>query len=196
MTFDAFDEGINPGGMRSKNEIRILICYLLKSLKVPVSKEIILESLQKDGLANYFESSSCFDGLLKHKNIKAVDDNKYTLTEGGNTIAIQLESSLATTVKEKAFHCAMSLIEEEKKEKENKVEIAKNENGYTVKCTISGGDIDLFSFELYVPDYTQAKIVKRNFRKNPELIYKTMLSVLAKEKDLVTETLKDIERLL
>ena len=196
MTFDAFDEGINPGGMRSKNEIRILICYLLKSLKVPVSKEIILESLQKDGLANYFESSSCFDGLLKHKNIKAVDDNKYTLTEGGNTIATQLESSLAVTVKEKAFHCAMSLIEEEKKEKENKVEIAKNENGYTVKCTISGGDIDLFSFELYVPDYTQAKIVKRNFRKNPELIYKTMLSVLAKEKDLVTETLKDIERLL
>lgn len=47
MSFDTFDEGINPGGMRSKNEIRILICYLIKSVKAPVSKELILESLQK-----------------------------------------------------------------------------------------------------------------------------------------------------
>ena len=58
MSFDTFDEGINPGGMRSKNEIRILICYLIKSVKAPVSKELILESLQKDGLANYFEASA------------------------------------------------------------------------------------------------------------------------------------------
>ncbi len=31
MAFDTFDEGINPGGMRSKNEIKTLICYLYNS---------------------------------------------------------------------------------------------------------------------------------------------------------------------
>ncbi len=196
MTFDAFDEGINPGGMRSKNEIRVLICYLINAVDIPVSKEIILESLQKDGLANYFESSSCFDDLIKHKNIVLTDDNKYILSDGGKLIATQLESTLAVTVKEKAFFSVMNLIDEAKKEKENKVEITKNDHGYTVKCTISGGEMNLFSFELYVPDYQQAKIVKKNFRKNPELVYKTMLSVLAKEKDLIKETLNDVLRLL
>ncbi|MCI5597934.1 DUF4364 family protein [Ruminococcus sp. LCP21S3_E8] len=195
MSFDTFDEGINPGGMRSKNEIRILICYLIKSVKAPVSKELILESLQKDGLANYFEASACFDDLVKNRHITVNDNNKYILTEDGMMIATQLEDSLAYTVKEKAFHCVMMLLEEEKTERENKVEIVKNERGYNVKCSITSEGLTILSLEFYVPDYEQAKLVKKNFRKNPELLYKTTISVLSKQKDLLTDTLKDLEML-
>ncbi len=195
MSFDTFDEGINPGGMRSKNEIRILICYLIKSVKAPVSKELILESLQKDGLANYFEASACFDDLVKNRHITVNDNNKYILTEDGMMIATQLEDSLAYTVKEKAFHCVMMLLEEEKTERENKVEIVKNERGYNVKCSITSEGLTIISLEFYVPDYEQAKLVKKNFRKNPELLYKTTISVLSKQKDLLTDTLKDLEML-
>lgn len=195
MSFDTFDEGINPGGMRSKNEIRILICYLIKSVKAPVSKELILESLQKDGLANYFEASACFDDLVKNRHITVNCNNKYTLTEDGMMIATQLEDSLAYTVKEKAFHCVMMLLEEEKTERENKVEIVKNERGYNVKCSITSEGLTILSLEFYVPDYEQAKLVKKNFRKNPELLYKTTISVLSKQKDLLTDTLKDLEML-
>lgn len=195
MSFDTFDEGINPGGMRSKNEIRILICYLIKSVKAPVSKELILESLQKDGLANYFEASACFDDLVKNRHITVNCNNKYTLTEDGMMIATQLEDSLAYTVKEKAFHCVMMLLEKEKTERENKVEIVKNERGYNVKCSIISEGLTILSLEFYVPDYEQAKLVKKNFRKNPELLYKTTISVLSKQKDLLTDTLKDLEML-
>lgn len=195
MSFDTFDEGINPGGMRSKNEIRILICYLIKSVKAPVSKELILESLQKDGLANYFEASACFDDLVKNRHITVNGNNKYILTEDGMMIATQLEDSLAYTVKEKAFHCVMMLLEEEKTERENKVEIVKNERGYNVKCSIISEGLTILSLEFYVPDYEQAKLVKKNFRKNPELLYKTTISVLSKQKDLLTDTLKDLEML-
>ena len=195
MSFDTFDEGINPGVMRSKNEIRILICYLIKSVKAPVSKELILESLQKDGLANYFEASACFDDLVKNRHITVNDNNKYILTEDGMMIATQLEDSLAYTVKEKAFHCVMMLLEEEKTERENKVEIVKNERGYNVKCSITSEGLTILSLEFYVPDYEQAKLVKKNFRKNPELLYKTTISVLSKQKDLLTDTLKDLEML-
>ena len=195
MSFDTFDEGINPGGMRSKNEIRILICYLIKSVKAPVSKELILESLQKDGLANYFEASACFDDLVKNRHITVNVNNKYTLTEDGRMIATQLEDSLAYTVKEKAFHCVMMLLEKEKTERENKVEIVKNERGYNVKCSITSEELTILSLEFYVPDYEQAKLVKKNFRKNPELLYKTTISVLSKQKDLLTDTLKDLEML-
>ncbi len=195
MSFDTFDEGINPGGMRSKNEIRILICYLIKSVKAPVSKELILESLQKDGLANYFEASACFDDLVKNRHITVNGNNKYILTEDGMMIATQLEDSLAYTVKEKAFHCVMMLLEKEKTERENKVEIVKNERGYNVKCSITSEELTILSLEFYVPDYEQAKLVKKNFRKNPELLYKTTISVLSKQKDLLTDTLKDLEML-
>ena len=31
MEYDAFTGGVAPGGLRSKSDIRILICYMLKS---------------------------------------------------------------------------------------------------------------------------------------------------------------------
>ena len=55
MEFDAFTGGIEPGGLRSKDEIRILICYLLTSVSAPLSREDILSIMQENGFANYFE---------------------------------------------------------------------------------------------------------------------------------------------
>ena len=58
MAFDTFDEGISLGGMRSKTEIRTLICYMYKSVGSPMSKETIINALMEKGLANYFEVSA------------------------------------------------------------------------------------------------------------------------------------------
>lgn len=196
MTFDAFDEGIIPGGIRSKNEIRILICYLIDSVKVPVSKEIILESLQRDGLANYFEASSCFDELVNKEHIISDNNKDYILNSSGKLIASQLSNTVPLTVKEKALFCALSILEQQKKDRENKVEIEKSDNGYYLKCSMSGGAVSLLDFKLYVPNYDEAKILKKNLRENPELLYKTMLSVLTKQKDLLGETLTDMIEML
>ncbi|MBQ9674153.1 MAG: DUF4364 family protein [Ruminococcus sp.] len=197
MAFDnfTFDEGISPGGMRSRDEIRILICYLLNAVKRPVRKDIIIDALQKKALANYFESSSCFDDLVKHKNIEKTQTGEFKLTNDGKLIANQLENNLSHTAKEKAFLCVMSLMEQEKNDRDNTVKITKTDNGYTVKCTISGGEVELYSFCLYVPDYAQAKLVKKNFKKNPEIIYQSMLSLLTKDKRLAVNALSDIEKL-
>ena len=56
MAFDTFDEGIAPGGMRSKTEIKTMICYLFNSVKEKMGKDLIIESIVADNLANYFET--------------------------------------------------------------------------------------------------------------------------------------------
>lgn len=199
MAFDTFDEGIIPGGIRSKNEIRTLICYILNSIG-PISKEIVIEAIQKQGLANYFETSSCFDDLIAHNNIikSSSDGNEeiYSVSENGMMIAKQLESTLSYTVKEKAYNCALSLLEQRRIEKENAVTITKANNGYRVKCCISGGNVDLLTFELFAPDKNQAKVIKHNFHKNPELFYKTTIALLTKNKDFVGEALEDLYGIL
>ena len=68
MAFDTFDEGISLGGMRSRTEIRTLICYLFKSVGVPMAKDAVVNALMEKGLANYFETSASFDDLLKKGN--------------------------------------------------------------------------------------------------------------------------------
>lgn len=194
MAFDTFDEGISLGGMRSKTEIRTLICYLFKSVGVPMTKDAVVNALMEKGLANYFETSASFDDLLKNGNIELVDEEKkrYFNTDNGNMIATQLEDTLAPTVKERAIECALALLKQERVESENKVTIEKSDNGYTVTFRISGGDMELLSFSLYVPDKQQARILKKNFYKDPDLYYSVMIAMLTRNKRAVTEILDEL----
>lgn len=198
-TFDTFDEGIAPGGLRSKNEIKILICYLFYSVKENISKEIVVNAIQNESLANYFETSSAFDDLVKNGNLKASDDSSemsFALTDKGRMIADQLETTLAYTVKEKAYVCATKLLAQKKKERDNKVEITKIENGFDVVFRISGGDTDLLTFKLYAPTYEQALIMKKNFYEYPETVYKVMLALMTKDKESVGTALEELYGIL
>ena len=184
MAFDTFDEGINPGGMRSKNEIKTLICYLYNSVKENIDKGIVIQAILKQGLANYFETSSAFDDLVTNGNLVPA--------ENGVEIAKQLDSILAYSIKEKAYACAVKLLAVKKNEIENKVDIVKNSNGFTVKCSVSGGDMDLMKLDVYAPEMEQALILKKNFLDNPKKAYKIMLALLTKDKETVGEALEEL----
>lgn len=194
MAFDTFDEGINLGGMRSKNEIKTLICYLYNSVKENIDKGIIIQAILKQGLANYFETSSAFDDLVMNGNLISADNEHktYSLTEKGAEIAKQLDSTVAYTIKEKAYACAVKLLAEKKKEIENRVNISKNDNGFTVECSVSGGDMDLMKLNIYAPEMEQALILKKNFLDNPNKAYKVMLALLTKDKETVGDALEEL----
>lgn len=194
MAFDTFDEGINLGGMRSKNEIKTLICYLYNSVKENIDKGIIIQAILKQGLANYFETSSAFDDLVMNGNLIPADDEHktYSLTEKGAEIAKQLDRTVAYTIKEKAYACAVKLLAEKKKEIENRVNIFKNDNGFTVECSVSGGDMDLMKLNIYAPEMEQALILKKNFLDNPNKAYKVMLALLTKDKETVGDALEEL----
>ena len=194
MAFDTFDEGINLGGMRSKNEIKTLICYLYNSVKENMDKGIVIQAILKQGLANYFETSSAFDDLVMNGNLIPADDEHktYSLTKNGAEIAKQLDSTVAYTIKEKAYACAVKLLAEKKKEIENKVNITKNDNGFTVECSVSGGDMELMKLDIYAPEMEQALIFKKNFLDNPKKAYKIMLALLTKDKETVGEALEEL----
>ena len=194
MAFDTFDEGINLGGMRSKTEIRTLICYMFRSVGSPMSKDTVVNALMEKGLANYFETSASFDDLVKNGNIAPVEENSslYKNTANGDMIAVQLEDTLAPTVKERATECALALLKKERIESENHVTIQKCENGYNVTCSISGGDMDLLSFTLYVPDIGQARLMRKNFYKNPDMFYSVIIAMITRNKRSVSDILDEL----
>ncbi|MGN1478253.1 MAG: DUF4364 family protein, partial [Acutalibacteraceae bacterium] len=53
--YDAFSQGVEPGGLRSKNEIKILICYLICKMDSGLTKQQLSDIIVSKGLANYFE---------------------------------------------------------------------------------------------------------------------------------------------
>lgn len=197
MPYDAFDEGISLGGIRTKNEIRTLICYMFTSVKQPMSKEIVVNALLKKGLTNYFEASSCFDDLVNNGNLCLAEDSDklYTTTVNGRIISEQLEDTLPLTAKERAYECALLLLEKERIERENKVTTEKADNGYYVTCEISGGDMELMKLKMYMPDSNQARAVKKNFYKNPQLFYEIMVAGVTRNKELIKQALEDLDNM-
>lgn len=196
MEYDAFDAGIDPGGLRKRSDVRLLICYIIHSINEPMRKDVIITVMQKNGIANYFEILDAFNDLYNKKNIVLTDPEKdlYFLSKSGRLIANNLVDELPTSIKERAVASVMDILLKEKSERENIVNINKINTGYMVDCHISGGESDLFSFQMYVPDSKQARLVKKNFQSNAEMIYKTMVATITNDADFAEETLKEISK--
>ncbi|HHV33036.1 DUF4364 family protein [Caproiciproducens sp. LBM24188] len=193
MEFDAFTGGVEPGGLRTKNEIRILICYLLSSVNAPLSKEDILNIVQDNGFANYFEVTDALSELAEHGNIIVSGEKKElcTASDTAKLIAKQLDTALPHSVRDKAVAAAITLLAKAKREQENSVEILRDERGYQVRCHISGGNLELMSFTLHVPDKFQANMVKEQFHNSPETVYRMMLALVTGNHDVAAEILKE-----
>ena len=180
MAFDTFDAGVAPGGLRSKNEIKILICYLFASVNDKMSQSLVVEAIRSHELANFFEIVVAFEELIHDGNLRASDmvDNEQT--------------TLAHTVKQKSYDCALRLLSERKTARENFVDIQKTDNGFLVNCRVSGGEVTLLDFTLYAPSFEQAEVLKKNFLSYPQTVYKTMLGLMTKDIENVGEALEEV----
>ena len=195
MQFDAFTGGIEPGGLRSKSEIRILICYLLSSVDSPLTKDDIVSIISDYGLANYFEVTDAVSDMMNKGLIvpegKDAGSRYISINDSGRMVAKQLDTALPPSVRDKAVKAAINLLAKTKREKENKVEIEKIKSGYSVVCHISGENEDLMCFSLSVPDMRQAKTVKKNFQDSPETIYRVMLALVTGDTYVASDIIKN-----
>lgn len=194
--YDAIDAGVDPGGLRKRSNVRLLICYIINSVKRPIKQDLVITAMQKNGIANYFEILDAFNDLEKKQNIILTDkDNDlYTVSASGKLIASNLSDDLPLTIRERAMSAVSELLMQERNERENVVTINKITNGYMVDCHITGEENDLFSFQLYVPDSKQARLVKKNFQSNAEMIYKMMIATITDNSDFAQQTLNEISK--
>lgn len=182
--FDAFNEGVEPGGLRNRNEIKILVCYVLKTLESTITKQQINEVMQSQGLANYFEVNQAISELLSQGSIDCdyVDDKEIlTVTEMGRRVAFELERDLPRTVREKAIKSAIKILTIAKNEQENKIEITPLENGFHITFTMEDKQDVIMKLTIYVADRAQAELVRKNFLEDPTRVYSNILSSLVVE---------------
>lgn len=189
MNFDAFTGGVEPGGLRSKSDIRILLCYILKSVGTPLSAGALSRILQEKSLANYFEVQDALSALEARGNISHTEDGDYRLEPQGESIAENLDVTLPLSVRDKAIAAAMAMLANARVERENTVTTERTERGYNVTCHISGGDMELMHLTVYVPDQHQARAVKKNFHRDPQRIYSLMLAALTGDEELTKSIL-------
>lgn len=190
MKNDAFAGGVDPGGLWNKNDIRVLVCYILSSVNSPLSGEEISRIIQEKALANYFEVGDALMALEQLGNVEKDPQGCYSVTATGREIADSLDTTLPLSVRDKALEAALYLVSSSKIRRENRVEIRETEKGFQVTCHVSGGDMDLMEITLYAPDRAQAEMIQENFYKDPGKLYKLMLSALTRDISYVREYLE------
>lgn len=196
MEYDAFVEGVEPGGLRSRADIGVLICYILDNIGKPFLKDDLVEIIQENGLANYFETIAAISELVKCRNLEYTDDKQemIAITANGRLISKQLNTNLSLSVRQKAVNATVRLIERRKIEHENPVSIKKADGGgYNVTLRITDGMRDLMSLTVFVPTISEANAVKRSFHKNPQRLYSIVLAGVIGEKDMINEALQGLK---
>lgn len=188
MANGTFDGGVAPGGLHDEDQVKILICYLLKSVGEPLSSQTLAEAVQHDGLANYFTLADALHALLLSGHVDLVEkdgEKFYKPTRLGAGTANMFERRLPFSVREKAVNTALRLLARQKREAENKVEITAAGNGYTIRCNVLDGADTLLSISLLVPDLAQAEAVKRQFLRDPTAVYRTTVALMTGDIDSV-----------
>ena len=193
MKQDAFSAGVEPGGLWHKNDIRILLCYILASVNAPLSRQDLTRIIQEKGLANYFEVEDALASLLTQGNIAQDQEGRCTVTPAGREIADSLDATLPLSVRDKALEAAFTLLAQAKAQRENRVDLTKTKRGYQITCHISDGEMDLMAISLYVPDKAQAKMVRARFYRDTEGVYKLVLASLTGDTGLAREYLREHE---
>lgn len=173
--------GVGTEPMSDIYEIKILVCYLLNSIKKPMSRKQLQEVFSEGSLVNYFSFCQAIKDMLENGHIsceKLEFDELYTLKEHGAETARQLEHSLPRSLRDNVVEIALALLTRIKNESENEVIVSEYENGYKVRCIMHDVDFDIMALELFVPDTMQAEKIREKFLKNPPQLYKDLIQLL------------------
>ena len=176
---DAFMAGVEPGGLTSVQEIRILLCYMLQSVAAPIPRDALTDIITAGGMANYFDTEDAIEDLIRLQHLVQTEDRLVATTVTGNQIGESLGVRIPYTLRERSVKAALQLLKRRKVEQDNKVEIRKTEEGgYEVTCTVMDGARVLLSVTLPVSDAWQAEQIKEQFLTDPALLYRSNLAVL------------------
>ena len=173
---EAFTAGVKPGGLTDDTQIRILLCYLIKTAG-PVTRDTLQGALLQEQLVNYFEFVDALAEVEKQGLVRC-DEEHYSITGKGSSVADTLAHDLPRTVRESAIRAVMQIQSWRHKASTNRAQVEEKNGKYMVQCAIGDLGSDVFQLELAMPDKLTAEMTKNNFIAHGSEIYSKLMDML------------------
>jgi hypothetical protein len=172
--------------LKEKNDIKIFILYLMRSVGYPLDFSNINDIVVQDGIVNYFDFAECFAELIDSGNISetSVDGKEaiYSITEQGKNVADSLQSDLLMMIRERSLKSAMRYLSFKKRGSFIKCQSAELPDGtYSLCCRIVEEKEEIMNITLKVDNKNQLDRMIHNFEERPEAVYKGLMTVLTGE---------------
>ena len=174
---EAFTAGVKPGGLTDITQIRILLCYLVKTAG-PLTRDTLQGALLQEQLVNYFEFADALADVERQQLVASDEQEQYSITEKGSTVADTLAYDLPRTVRESAIRAVMQIQSWKHKAAMNRAHIEEEDGEYVVWCAIGDMGSDVFRLQLAMPDKLTAETIKNNFTAHGSEIYSKVMDML------------------
>ncbi|WDV44753.1 DUF4364 family protein [Clostridiaceae bacterium M8S5] len=161
---------------------KLVLIYIISATDFDITNIEITQFVLESNYMNYFLLQQYLGELIASNFVVENDVNDmkyYKLTELGNKTLRYFSNNIPQAIKD----------EIDLKVKENNIQkikekqiigdfYKKNDSEYIVELSVKENDITIFNISLNVVSSKQAKLICKNWKKNPDLIYKNIINQL------------------
>ena len=174
------------GFIHDMMDVKVLILFVMARSGYPMTCQEIYELCYQDDCLSYFDVCTAIPELVRSGHLKALEDEKYEITEKGKADGALTEDSIAFTVKQRAENAVARFNRQMRRSSFVKTQVIPRESGdFSVIMALDDAMGNLMTLELVAPDQRQAVRLSRLFEKKAENVYNlTMAELLDEEDDL------------
>ena len=162
-------------------DVKVLILYVMSLVEMPVSAQTIYELCLQDDCLSYMDVQQAIPEMVNTGHLQKLGD-LFAITDKGRDTEQLTNDSIAFPVRHRAKTAVDVLNRAARQEQFIQTELRPCENGeYIVSMKLNDMNGQLMHLELTMPTRLQAKRVETAYRKNPDMIYQSVIVGLLEE---------------
>ncbi len=172
------------GFIHDMMDVKVLILFVTSRSGYPLSCQEIYELCYQDECLSYFDVCTAIPEMVKSGHLKAVDEDKYEITEKGRQHGELTQDSIAFTVKQRAENAVSKFNRQLRRSSFVKTQVIPRESGdYSVIMGLDDEVGNLITLELQAPDQRQAVRLSKLFQNKAETIYSLVMTELLDDEE-------------
>ena len=163
-------------------DVKVLILYVMSLVEMPVTAQTIYELCLQDDCLSYMDVQQAIPQMVDSGHLQRIGEDLFVITEKGRETEPLTTDSIAFPVRHRAKNAAESLNRAVRQEQFIHTDIREGDNGEYIVCMqLNDLNGQLMHLELTMPSRLQAKRVEAAYRKNPDMIYQSVIIGLMEE---------------
>ena len=174
------------GFIHDMMDVKVLILYVAARSSYPMTTQEIYELCYQDDCLSYFDVCTAIPEMVTSGHLKALEEERYEITEKGRQDGALTEDSIAYTVKQRAENAVSRFNRQMRRSSYVKTQVIPRDSGdYSVVMALDDEMGNLMTLELLAPNQRQAVRLSKLFEKKAESLYNlTMMELLDEEDSL------------
>ncbi|MBR4108898.1 MAG: DUF4364 family protein [Oscillospiraceae bacterium] len=176
------------GFIHDMMDVKVLILFVAARSSYPMTMQEIYELCYQDDCLSYFDVCTAIPQMVETGHLKAVDAERYEITEKGRNDGALIEDSIAFSVKQRAENAVARFNRQLRRSSFIKTKLIERENGdYCVLMSLDDEAGNLMKLELTAPNQRQAVRLSRLFEKKAEMVYNLTMAELLEDEDIADQ---------